>query len=105
MQVAASAVGPVPLLSPYIPSMPVLVDSMAVALPAFMGESRAQLMRSREFVHGQLTAEVCAGTLIAINPSSPVPMWEVSEAITTYTGHITAFRLAQCFCTQRAGIA
>ena len=34
---------------------------MDVALPAFMGESRAQLIRSREFVHGQLTAEVGAG--------------------------------------------
>jgi hypothetical protein len=29
-----------------------------VALPAFMGESRAQLMRSQEMLRGQLTAEV-----------------------------------------------
>ena len=29
-----------------------------VALPAFMGESRAQLMRSQEMLCGQLTAKV-----------------------------------------------
>lgn len=29
-----------------------------VALPAFMGESRAQLMRSQEMLRGQLTAKV-----------------------------------------------
>ena len=38
-------------------------SDLDVALPAFMGESRAQLIRSREFAHGQLTAEVCAGML------------------------------------------
>ncbi|CAL5223853.1 g6436 [Coccomyxa viridis] len=33
-------------------------SDLDVALPAFMGESRAQLIRSREFAHGQLTAEM-----------------------------------------------
>ena len=32
---------------------------MDVALPAFMGETRAQLIRSQEFLQGQLAAEVC----------------------------------------------
>ena len=32
--------------------------ALDVALPAFMGESRAQLMRSQEMLRGQLTAKV-----------------------------------------------
>ena len=34
-------------------------SDLDIALPAFMGESRAQLMRSQETLRGQLAAEVC----------------------------------------------
>ena len=38
--------------------LPDVEADLDVALPAFMGESRAQLMRSQEMLLGQLTAKV-----------------------------------------------